>query len=239
MTVIAVVNRKGGSGKSTLATHIAGYLASLGQDVMLGDVDRLQSSRLWLNLRHPQHARIHGWSIDEDKFARPPAGVKHVVLDTPGGFRGFGLMKISMHADAIVIPAAPGVFDRAAAAESIKELRSLPRVISGKCALACVGMRIDGRTRQAAELESWALAQGVPLLGTVRLAQAYARCLEEGLSIFDFPSAKVGQYLGDWQKLNAWLDTIVSAAPAAPGSPLSRPSAGKASHPASGSTLGG
>lgn len=222
MTVIAVVNRKGGSGKSTLATHIAAYLATQGQEVMLGDVDRLQSSRLWLSLRNPQLARIHGWSIDEDKFARPPAGVKHVVLDTPGGFRGFGLMKVSMHADAILIPAAPGVFDRAAAAESIKELRSLPRVMSGKCALACVGMRIDGRTRQAAELADWAQAQNLTLLGTIRMAQAYARCLEQGLSIFDFPGAQASALRTDWQEISGWLDALMRAAPAVPGSPLVR-----------------
>jgi len=221
MTVIAVVNRKGGSGKSTLATHIAAYLASLGQEVMLGDVDRLQSSRLWLKLRNPQHPRIHGWSIDEDKFARPPAGVRHVVLDTPGGFHGFGLMKVSMHADAILIPATSGIFDRTAAAESILELRSFPRVASGKCALACIGMRIDGRTAQAADLASWAQSMNLNLLGSIRMSQAYVRCLEQGLSMFDFPAAKAGPYLNDWKALRDWIDVLLSASPAIPGSHLS------------------
>jgi len=222
MTVIAVVNRKGGSGKSTLATHIAAYLAALGEDVMLGDVDRLQSSRHWLSLRGPEQAKIHGWSIDEDKFARPPAGVRQVVLDTPGGFHGFSLMKVSMHADAIIIPITPGVFDRIAAAESIKELRSFPRVATGKCRLACVGMRVDGRTGQATELAAWAQAQEIPLLGSIRMAQVYARCMERGLSLFDFPGAKVEHYLADWENLKSWLDEVLSSAPAAPGSHLTQ-----------------
>ena len=51
MPVIVVANPKGGVGKSTLATQIAGYLASKGHSVMLGDVDRQQSSRIWLKLR--------------------------------------------------------------------------------------------------------------------------------------------------------------------------------------------
>ena len=38
MPVILVANPKGGVGKSTLATHIAGYFASRGHAVMLGDV---------------------------------------------------------------------------------------------------------------------------------------------------------------------------------------------------------
>jgi len=46
MPVVLVANPKGGVGKSTLATHIAGYMASRGHAVMLGDIDRQQSSRL-------------------------------------------------------------------------------------------------------------------------------------------------------------------------------------------------
>lgn len=221
MTVIAVVNRKGGSGKSTLATHLAAYVASLGEDVMLGDVDRLQSSRLWLSLRDTDKPKIHGWSIDEDKFARPPAGVRQVILDTPGGFHGFTLMKVSMHADAILIPITPGVFDRAAATESIKELRGFPRLATGRCQLACVGMRIDRRTSQAAELADWAKEMDIPLLGCIRMAQVYPRCMEEGLTIFDVPPNQAEAHLFDWVGVKRWVNAILHAAPAAPGSPLS------------------
>jgi len=45
MPVIVVANPKGGVGKTTLATNLAGYFASLGVHVMLGDVDRQQSAR--------------------------------------------------------------------------------------------------------------------------------------------------------------------------------------------------
>ncbi len=51
MPVIAIVNRKGGSGKSTLATHLAACYANSGVAVMLGDVDRQQSTQSWLRLR--------------------------------------------------------------------------------------------------------------------------------------------------------------------------------------------
>ena len=51
MPVIVVANPKGGVGKTTLSTNLAGYLASRGRAVMLGDVDRQQSSRQWLALR--------------------------------------------------------------------------------------------------------------------------------------------------------------------------------------------
>ena len=210
MAVIAVVNRKGGTGKSTLSTHIACYLAMQGLDVMLGDVDRQQSSRLWLSLRPETETKIHGWTIDERNFARPPAGVKHVVLDTPGGFQGVGLMKVAMYADAVLVPATPSLFDRQSAADCLKELRTQPRVATRKCRLASIGMRIDGRTKNAALLAEWAAGLGLDHLGTIREAQAYARCLEGGLSIFDLPPAKVAMYLPEWAQLTGWLDAIVA-----------------------------
>lgn len=210
MAVIAVVNRKGGSGKSTLSTHLACYLAGQGLEVMLGDVDRQQSSRLWLSLRPATQPKIHGWTVDERNFARPPAGVKHVVLDTPGGFQGVGLMKVAMYADAILIPATPSLFDRQSAADCIKELRVFPRVATGKCRLASIGMRIDGRTKNGTLLAAWAAEQGLNHLGSIKEAQAYARCLEQGLSIFDFPPQKVAAYLPEWGPIISWVDDILN-----------------------------
>ena len=51
MKSILVANPKGGSGKSTLATNLAGYFARGGHQVMLGDTDRQQSTRDWLQIR--------------------------------------------------------------------------------------------------------------------------------------------------------------------------------------------
>ena len=98
MPVIVVANPKGGVGKSTLATNIAGYLASQGHAVMLGDVDRQQSARTWLGVRPAGAATITPWEVARDNIVRPPKGTTHVVLDTPAAlhnkrldeiFRGF------------------------------------------------------------------------------------------------------------------------------------------------------
>ena len=63
MPVIVVANPKGGVGKTTLSTNLAGYLASRGQAVMLGDVDRQQSSRTWLGLRPAGLPKISAWEV--------------------------------------------------------------------------------------------------------------------------------------------------------------------------------
>ena len=85
MPVVVVANPKGGVGKSTMATNIAGYFASKGHAVMLGDADRQQSSRLWLGLRPPAARPISTWELNEANIVKPPKGTTHVVLDTPAG----------------------------------------------------------------------------------------------------------------------------------------------------------
>ena len=51
MLSILIANSKGGCGKSTLATNLAAALAVAGQEVMLADADRQQSSLAWVERR--------------------------------------------------------------------------------------------------------------------------------------------------------------------------------------------
>ncbi len=216
MPVIAVINRKGGSGKSTLATHLAGYYANTGAAVMLGDVDRQLSTQTWLRQRKTRplgHAtEITGWNIDPKSFVRPPAGIEHVIVDTPGGLRGFDLVRVVMYADAILIPVCNSIFDRESAAECLAELRSLPRVATGRCKLATVGMRLDARTKAAEVLQTWATNLGVPFIAVLRESQVYVRCIEKGLSVFDLPASQVPTDIPQWKPILDWLHAIMQPA---------------------------
>jgi chromosome partitioning protein len=217
MPVIAVVNRKGGSGKSTLATHLASHYANAGVAVMLGDVDRQQSTQTWLRARAlrdlPKSAPIVGWAVDPRRVLRPPAGVTHVVLDTPGGLRGFDLARVVAFADVIVMPVCNSIFDRESAAECFAELMAMPRVASGRCKVAAVGMRLDARTRGAETLASWARGIHVPFVGVVREAQAYVRCVEQGLTVFDFADAASQADAAQWKPIVGWIDASLRALP--------------------------
>ena len=216
MAVVAVINRKGGSGKSTLATHLAGYCANAGAAVMLGDVDRQLSTQTWLRQRKKrqlgQATEIMGWSINPSSFVRPPAGIEHVIVDTPGGLRGFDLARVVMYADAILIPVCNSIFDRESAAECLAELRALPRVATGRCKLAAVGMRLDARTKSAEVLRAWAASLSVPFIAVLRESQNYVRCIEKGLSVFDLPAAQVPTDLAQWQPILDWLHPIMQPA---------------------------
>lgn len=217
MPVVAVINRKGGSGKSTLATHLAGHCARSGLRVMLGDVDRQQSCLAWLRRRAEQplaqQAAIVGWALEAGSVLRPPAGITHVVLDTPGGLRGFDLARVVMHADAILMPVCNSAFDRESAAACHAELMTLPRVARGRCKVALVGMRLDARTKAEAQLVLWAAQRGLPFVGALRESQAYVRAVEQGLTLFDLPAAKVQADLAQWRPIIDWLDAAWQAPP--------------------------
>lgn len=226
MPVIAVVNRKGGSGKSTFAAHVAAWCAQLGHAVMLGDVDKQQSSRAWLRRRPAALPAIAPWAVDQNTL-KVPTGISHVVLDTPGGLHGFELARVVMFADAIVMPVCPSMFDRESAAQCHAEIAALPRVASGRCRVGAVGMRIDGRTQGAAVLRQWADAIGVPFVGVLRETQMYSRALERGLTMFDLPRAQAAADLEQWRPILEWLQPVVSPPMAANDGGPARPAAAR------------
>lgn len=208
MPVIAVINRKGGSGKSTLSTHLAAWMAHQGCAVMLGDVDRQQSTRAWLKRRDPSLPAILPWTIDQKNVLKVPVGVTHVVLDTPGGLHGFELSRLVMQADAIVMPVCNSLFDRESAAGCHAELLAMPRIASGRCKLGVVGMRLDARTKGAETLRAWADTLNVPFWGILREAQLYVRSLENGLTLFDLPPGAHEADLAQWQGILAHLQPV-------------------------------
>lgn len=239
MPVIAIVNRKGGSGKSTLATHVAAWLAQQGVSVMLGDVDRQQSTKAWLKRRSPSLPAISPWALDQKNVLKAPPGVTHVVLDTPGGMQGFELARVIMSADAVVVPVCNSLFDRESAAACLAELSALPRVASGRCQLGVVGMRLDARTKGAETLRQWAEAQKLNFLGVLRETQGYVRGLETGITLFDAAGPTQQADLAQWEPILEWLRPIarlqppVIAVPAVASKPAAQPSTVQAPRAAS------
>jgi len=94
-------------GKSTLSTNIAGYFASRGHTVVLGDADRQQSARLWLQQRPATARPIGAWEVDADWISAPPKQATHAVLDTPAGLGGWRLKDALKLADRIIVPLQP------------------------------------------------------------------------------------------------------------------------------------
>jgi chromosome partitioning protein len=204
MPVVVVANPKGGVGKSTIATNIAGYLASRGHSVMLGDADRQQSSRLWLRLRPPEARSITSWEVGEGRVAKPPKGTTHVVLDTPAGMHGKLLEEALRLADRVVVPLQPSIFDIYATRAFLDELAQLRK--AGRMQVGIVGMRVDARTIAADKLQEFVEGLGLPALGFLRPTQNYVHLAARGLTLWDVAPAKVERDLEQWQGIAKWLE---------------------------------
>ena len=204
MPVVVVANPKGGVGKSTLGTNIAGYLASQGHKVMLGDADRQQSSRLWLGLRPATVRPISTWDISADLIAKPPKGTTHVVLDTPAGLHGWRFNDIMKMADKIIVPLQPSVFDIFATRAFLDELAANKHATRTQVAL--VGMRVDARTIAADKLHGFVESLGLPVLSYLRDTQNYVHLAARGLTLFDVAPGRVEKDLLQWRPICHWLD---------------------------------
>ncbi len=203
MPVLVVANTKGGVGKSTLATNIAGYFASLGHSVMLGDADRQQSSALWLGLRPAAARTIRAWEIGADFKARPPKGTSHVVIDTSAGLHGQRLKNVLALADKLLVPLQPSVFDIFATCAFLDELKEHLR--PGRPRLGLIGMRVDSRTIAADKLRQFVEALGVPVIGNLRDTQNYVHLAARGLTVFDVAPSRVEKDLEQWAPICDWL----------------------------------
>ncbi|MDD3381128.1 MAG: ParA family protein [Rugosibacter sp.] len=208
MQTYLIANPKGGVGKSTLATNLAGYFARAGHRVMLGDIDRQQSSRTWLSLRSPMLPPIASWELAKDSPAKPPKDTTHVVLDTPAGLHGKTLTKVLKQATRVIVPLQASIFDIIATRDFLQQLaeEKASRKNQEQAFVATVAMRVDPRTRAAGQLERFLDDTQLPVIAHLRDTQTYVQAAAHGLSIFDLSAARGGQDWAQWQPLIAWLN---------------------------------
>jgi chromosome partitioning protein len=204
MPVIVVANPKGGVGKTTLSTNLAGYLASRGRAVMLGDVDRQQSSRTWLGLRPHGLPKISAWEVSAGDIVRPPKGTTHIVLDTPAGLHGKRLDEVMKLADKVLIPLQPSIFDIHATHQFIDELLAHRR--SSKVQTAVVGMRTREGTISTDQLRTFLKGVDVPLLGFLRDTQNYIHLAAHGLTLWDVASTRFQGDREQWEPIVTWVN---------------------------------
>jgi chromosome partitioning protein len=204
MPVFLIANPKGGVGKSTVATNLAGYFACRGLRVMLGDLDRQQSSRAWLRLRPPRLPKIESWDIDAENVARAPRGVTHAVIDTPAALHGHLLRDALKAADRVIVPLLPSLFDIYATQAFLTKLAD-KGVLRNDGRIGVLGMRVDARTRSAEQLQRFVESLGLPVLGFLRDTQNYVQIAAHGATLWDVAPGRVEKDLEQWRRLVDWV----------------------------------
>ena len=204
MPVIVVVNPKGGVGKSTISTNVAGYYASRGAQVMLGDVDKQQTSRWWLQQRPSTASTIRPWDIDDDHKLKVPKGVTHVVLDTPAGLDGKALKEVLKLATKAIVPLQASVFDMHATNEFLAHLVEHKK--AARVDIGLLAMRVKENTHSLQHLQKFCSEMPFPLLGVVRDTQNYVQLAAQGLTLFDVAPGRVQRDLQQWEPICRWLD---------------------------------
>ncbi len=206
MKSFLIANPKGGSGKSTLATNLAGYFARCGHRVMLGDTDRQQSARAWLNIRPDSLPAIRTWAVEKDLPARPPKDTSHVVLDSAAGLHGKALERMLKQVNRVIVPVQPSLFDILATRHFLETLLEEKVVRKERAFVAVVGMRVDARTRAAGELERFLAAYDLPVLAYLRDTQLYVQLVANGMTVFDLSAARAEKDRAQWQPIIDWVD---------------------------------
>jgi chromosome partitioning protein len=206
MKSFLIANPKGGSGKSTLATNLAGYFARCGHPVMLGDTDRQQSARDWLQIRPNLLPTIRSWDVEKGLPARPPRECTHVVLDSAAGLHGKSLERILGQVDRVIVPVQPSLFDILATRHFLETLLAVKAVRKERIFVAVVGMRVDARTRAAGELERFLASYELPVLTCLRDTQLYVQLVANGMTLFDLSAARAEKDMAQWRPIIDWVD---------------------------------
>ena len=206
MKSFLIANPKGGSGKSTLATNLAGYFARCGHQVMLGDTDRQQSARDWLQIRPNLLPPIRTWNIAKGLPARPPKDSTHVVLDSAAGLHGKALECLLKQVDQVIVPVQPSLFDILATRHFIETLLAEKAVRKARTFVAVVGMRVDARTRAAGELERFLNSYDLPVLSCLRDTQLYVQLAANGMTLFDLSASRAEKDMAQWAPIIEWVD---------------------------------
>ena len=208
MKIVAIVNPKGGSGKSTLSTQIAGYFASKGHRVLLGDADNQQSSKYWLSQRPKSLPLIQTWDHQADLVltAKPPPEITRLIIDTPGALDGWRLKEVISRSNLVLVPILPSAFDVQATKAFLITLAQLTQEKGAK--VAVIGNRIDARTISGDKLKAFLSSINVPVIGYLRDTQYYLHMVEHGLSMFDISPSKVEKDLIQWQSICDYLDNL-------------------------------
>lgn len=184
-TIIALTNSKGGVGKSTVAVHLAAWAHEHGQRTVLVDADSQGASSIWLHEAAPDIPIFRLQTPDEilDQVPRLAGQPDVLVIDGPAGLSEV-TRAILLVSNMALLPCGPSVLDLRAVQEAIRVVGQAQRIRGGPPQAMLVPNKLQVQYRLTQELLSTVQSLGVPVLGGLRLRQAYADAAGQGTVVW-------------------------------------------------------
>jgi len=216
MQRIVVINRKGGCGKTTISTNLASFYAVKGLNAALFDYDPQSSSMRWLKKRQQDMPEIYGIEAHQGAakgvtmswHLRLPSNTERLIIDTPPGLKGSGLIEQIKGADCILIPVLPSPVDIYATADFIRDLMLEAKVRLKDTKLAIVANRIKKNTKSIESLERFLKSLNIPVVGRLRDSQNYVHAQEEGKGVHELINRNAYLDKMHWTAIYEWLEGI-------------------------------
>ena len=183
MRKIAVMSQKGGEGKTTLVVHLAVEAQRQGVKVEIVDTDPQQSAGVWSRARGgdtPIVTHVQPTKLAAALIQRASAGVELVIIDTAPN-AGPDAVDVAKLADRVLIPVRPGVFDLAAARQTIEIVKE-----AGTESVLVLSACPHRAPEVPMAREALALS-GLPVAETsIGDRRAYSRAIQTGKAVNEF-----------------------------------------------------
>jgi chromosome partitioning protein len=188
MPVIGICNQKGGSGKSSTAVHLARWLQSQSDSILLVDSDGQRTSSLWLNaLSSPIPYEIIP-EPDQLLERLPDLAGKYqwTIVDAPGTLAEAS-RAIVLWSDFVLIPCQPTGVDLASTSDTIRLIGQARAIRKGEPRAAIFLNRAIKGTRL--KQEAFSVLKAIPnidvLSEVIHQRQIIADAFGQSATVFD------------------------------------------------------